>query len=463
MAAPARTSDEHLAEPRDAPLDAGGSFVGAMPGKPIRRYCDNADELDDHEFQRIDPVKPCALTGRTATCVGFAQDEQPISTDICAVYERHRLGQQASGAPEDLYLDMVRRCVAGCVYQDPSRVAYSATNDLYECAGFSLAHREVGADEPSSALTWIGLRRLESLQSCVKTVLAEDVPGDILECGVLFGGAAAAAKAVLRAAGADAGPGGRRVLCADTFVPRDPADRVPSEDKGVAAAALEWVGVRLARILAHSLPDSALAAVTTLIDRVMPDGARSFPALPPGEEVDPTVVKWVRCVLRAAGHSQVPMPGCVGPGVHRVRSHFARLGLLDDNVIFLRGFFSASLGTDDWPSTAPLLESAVSTASAKAAPRPKGHHPVLRQLAVLRVDGDLFESTWTALEGAYHRLSAGGFCIIDDYNSFPGCKQAVDKFREARGITAPFECIDAHAVLWRKAGSEPVSVPELDD
>lgn len=442
-------------------VDAGGSFAKRDPGSPVRHYCDGADELDDAERLAIDPVKPTAMAGRSAHAVGWLpmEGKSPLasaSSDICAVYERHRLGQQPSGDAEALYLDMVRRCVAGCVYQDPARIAYNASNDLLECGGFSLAHREVGADEPSAALTWIGLRRLEALQRCVQTALQEDVPGDVLECGVLFGGAAAAAKAVLRATGADSGPGARRVLCADTFVPRDPAIRVPAEDKGAAAVAVEWAGVRVARALARSLPDAALAALTTLIDRLMPDGARSFPALPEGEEVDSTVVKWVRCVLRAAGHGQVPMPGRIGPGLHHVRSHLARMGLLDDNVVFLRGFFSASLGLDDWPAGTGRLDGA-------GGPLPKGHHPVLRRLAVLRLDGDLYVSTRTALEGAYHRLSCGGFCIIDDYNSFPGCKRAVDEFRAAKGITAPMVCIDAHAIQWRKGDSEEVRVPELED
>jgi O-methyltransferase/8-demethyl-8-(2,3-dimethoxy-alpha-L-rhamnosyl)tetracenomycin-C 4'-O-methyltransferase len=69
-------------------------------------------------------------------------------------------------------------------------------------------------------------------------------------------------------------------------------------------------------------------------------------------------------------------------------------------------------------------------------------------IAVLRLDGDMYESTIQALEALYPKVSDGGFVIIDDYFLKP-CAQAVDCFRRERGIHSPLIPIDGWAVWWR--------------
>jgi O-methyltransferase len=64
---------------------------------------------------------------------------------------------------------------------------------------FGNRKRELGLDWPAEALTMVGWRRLESLQNCVETVIAEDIPGDLVECGVWRGGASILMRAVLEA------------------------------------------------------------------------------------------------------------------------------------------------------------------------------------------------------------------------------------------------------------------------
>lgn len=104
-----------------------------------------------------------------------------------------------------------------------------------------------------------------------------------------------------------------------------------------------------------------------------------------------------------------------------VRENFRRYGLLDDRVRFLEGWFKDTL-----PS-API-----------------------ERLAVLRMDGDMYESTMQALESLYPRLSPGGFCIVDDY-ALSGCKRAVDDYRERHGIGDRLHVVDWTGVYWRKA------------
>jgi O-methyltransferase len=109
-------------------------------------------------------------------------------------------------------------------------------------------------------------------------------------------------------------------------------------------------------------------------------------------------------------------------GVDQVRHNFERYGLLDDQVEFLVGWFKDTL------PQAPI-----------------------ERLAVLRLDGDMYESTWQAIEALYPKLSPGGFCIVDDYSSFaPQCGQAIDDYRRAHGIDDEIVGIDEDAVFWRK-------------
>ena len=72
------------------------------------------------------------------------------------------------------------------------------------------------------------------------------------------------------------------------------------------------------------------------------------------------------------------------------------------------------------------------------------------RIAVLRLDGDLYESTIQALDALYPRLSPGGFCIIDDYHAIKACRQAVTDYRAKHGLSAEIVDIDQTGVLWRK-------------
>jgi O-methyltransferase len=103
-----------------------------------------------------------------------------------------------------------------------------------------------------------------------------------------------------------------------------------------------------------------------------------------------------------------------------VKSNFEKYGLLDEQVCFLKGWFRDTL-----PS-APL-----------------------ERLAVIRLDGDMYESTMDALTALYPKLSRGGYLIVDDY-ALPGCQKAINDYRESNGITDEIREIDGTAVYWRR-------------
>jgi hypothetical protein len=56
------------------------------------------------------------------------------------------------------------------------------------------------------------------------------------------------------------------------------------------------------------------------------------------------------------------------------------------------------------------------------------------QFAVLRLDGDTYESTFEALEVLYPFLTVGGFVIVDDYLDWSGARQAATDYRRRHGI-----------------------------
>lgn len=56
-------------------------------------------------------------------------------------------------------------------------------------------------------------------------------------------------------------------------------------------------------------------------------------------------------------------------------------------------------------------------------------------IAILHLDGDFYESTATPLKWLWPHVVPGGFVIFDDYDAWPGCKQAADEFCAANGLS----------------------------
>ena len=104
-----------------------------------------------------------------------------------------------------------------------------------------------------------------------------------------------------------------------------------------------------------------------------------------------------------------------------VSENFKKYGLLDDQVRFIPGWFKDTL------PDAPI-----------------------EKLALMRLDGDLYQSTIEALENLYPKLSKGGYVIIDDY-AWPACQQAVHDYRSRNNINDAINQIDKWGVYWRRS------------
>lgn len=77
-------------------------------------------------------------------------------------------------------------------------------------------------------------------------------------------------------------------------------------------------------------------------------------------------------------------------------------------------------------------------------------HKLENKFSLIRLDGDMFESTMDALIALYPLLSYNGYCIIDDYNAVMGCKEAVTDYRYENKIISKIIDIDGTGVYWQK-------------
>lgn len=208
-----------------------------------------------------------------------------------------------------------------------------------------------GQTWPLIGETMVGVPRLDNLQACIESVVADGVPGDLIETGVWRGGASIFMRGVLKALEVS----DRRVWVADSFQGLPPPDDRVAGDRGD---------------IHHQISGLAVSLET-------------------------------------------------------VQANFGRYGLLDDQVRFLPGWFRDTLpglGQERW--------------------------------AIIRLDGDMYESTMDALEHLYPRLSPGGYVIVDD-GSLPSCRVAVDDYRRREGIEDPIEWIDFTGFFWRRASASP--------
>lgn len=97
-------------------------------------------------------------------------------------------------------------------------------------------------------------------------------------------------------------------------------------------------------------------------------------------------------------------------GKDQVYDNFYQFNLADARVVFLEGWFRDTLAAAG-----------------------------VEQLSLLRIDGDLFESTWDVLTYMYPKLVVGGFVVVDDYGDWEGCRKAVDLFRDI--------CVESSAMV----------------
>lgn len=196
---------------------------------------------------------------------------------------------------------------------------------------------------PVRAHTMIGPARLKNVRASCLSAIADNIPGDFVECGVWRGGAT--------------------IMMAGVAREKDPHRLVHVCD--------------------------------------------SFSGVPP-----PSLPQDAGIMLCSRPELSVSL--------EEVQANFRLYDLLSSNVRFYPGLFKDTL--------------------------PKA---AIEQISVLRLDGDLYESTMNCLDNLYPKVSPGGFVIIDDFGAIPACAQAVREYRASCGIIAPMFEIDNEGVFWR--------------
>lgn len=116
---------------------------------------------------------------------------------------------------------------------------------LCKRTSFSREKRMVGGDWPLHADTMIGMKRLENIEYCVRTVIEEGIPGDLIETGVWRGGATIFMRALLEALG----DRDRKVWVADSFagLPKPDGDTYPV-DRGDKHHTVSELAISLATV-----------------------------------------------------------------------------------------------------------------------------------------------------------------------------------------------------------------------
>lgn len=237
-----------------------------------------------------------------------------------------------------LYLNIMRQCLTGLIYRDPS-----FQNNI-----FDLDARINGNDWPFLAHTMIGVKRIQNIQELAERIIHENIVGDFVETGVWRGGACIFMASILKSYNIE----DRKVWVCDSFegLPKPNIEKYPQDT---------------------------------------------------GDQ------HWTRSQLVVS--------------LDEVKENFNRYSLLNDQVMFLKGFFSETL---------PLAP--------------------IEKIALLRLDGDMYESTIIALQSLYSKVSIGGYVIVDDF-ALENCKCAVNDFLISNGLTVYTVPIDANSVYWRKA------------
>jgi len=141
--------------------------------------------------------------------------------------------------------------------------------------------------------------------------------------------------------------------------------------------------------------------------------------IPDDEHPGDDIRKCVGSVLATPG--VIKSTGITAVSLPEVKERMHRWGAEEKDLVYVPGWFQNTVPVTD---TGPL--------------------------AILRLDGDLYESTKPCMEHLYPKLMPGGFCIVDDWQ-LAGAKRAVTEYFNG-DVPNVIEIPDgAGPVFWRKA------------
>ena len=288
-------------------------------------------------------------------------------------------------------------------------------------------------------------RRLDNLHALLEAALDAGVPGDFIETGAWRGGACILAAAVFQARGqlyrggggpsaASGGGGGagRRVFVADSFrgIPPVKPGAYPAD---AVHAGAEQLSAHEAGLNSPALLRRQFGAVLGLWSTGSGSGGTGSSADRQGAGV------WAGdgAVHILAGYFNETLLAADRAGTAtatvtrraRPRPHHHAGGGGGDSKGEASGGRAGGGGGEIGG------EGGTGTGGDGPGPGPgSGSGGGFDRFAVLRLDGDTYESTHQALRVLYPRLSVGGYVIVDDFMDWAGARQATLDYRSEHGI-----------------------------
>lgn len=124
------------------------------------------------------------------------------------------------------------------------------------------------------------------------------------------------------------------------------------------------------------------------------------------------LTKEEQSVLPNPGNQALETTGATSVSINDFNEHLVKSGVDPSRIFIVKGWFE---------NTARQLTI------------PQG-------ISILRLDGDLYNSTWVCLQHLFPKVIKGGVCIVDDWE-LPGCRAACDEYFALIGYKPDYKFI----------------------
>ena len=289
----------------------------------------------------------------------------------------------------------------------------------YNCAGNTYSWPVIGD-------TMISPLRLDNIRDSIKAASHAGLPGHYVETGVWRGGASAYALAVMQYLNFD-----RHVFLCDSYeglpTRRMTADQAYQRDDLWHTLTYFQYPLRLVDAMFRNV-----GLLPRLSDA--PGAPRAAGAIREATPPDPRASTEVAAIAAADALPTEPPPPSFSPESLMNASRFSLIHA--DPVHFVKGYFVDSMK----PLRSYLRDGMGGNAT----------------ISILRLDGDMYESTMDVLYHLYDAVDIGGFIIVDDWawqQDIFDAKWAVLNFRELHGIEDDDHAmvdVDGLGAFWRK-------------
>lgn len=130
--------------------------------------------------------------------------------------------------------------------------------------------------------------------------------------------------------------------------------------------------------------------------------------------------KQEQAALPNPGKQVLESSGATAVSVDDFKEHIKKSGVNIFNIRLVEGWFEETLPDSDY----------------------------IKEIALLRLDGDLYNSTWVCLQHLFPKVIKGGCLIIDDWE-LPGCRAACEEYFALIGYKPDYKFISNIAYFYK--------------